>query len=33
MKSKGMDVDFAGDPDPPKWIVDSYNKIQGFTSR
>ena len=30
MKSKGMDVDFAGDPDPPKWIVDSYNKIQGF---
>jgi peptidoglycan/xylan/chitin deacetylase (PgdA/CDA1 family) len=29
MKSKGMDVDFAGDPDPPKWVMDSYNQIQG----
>jgi carbon monoxide dehydrogenase subunit G/peptidoglycan/xylan/chitin deacetylase (PgdA/CDA1 family) len=33
MKSKGMDVDFAGDPEPPKWIMDSYNKIQGFTNQ
>jgi len=32
MKSKGMNVDFTGDPDPPKWIMDSYNKIQGFTN-
>jgi hypothetical protein len=33
MKSKGMDVSFNGDPDPPKWILDSYYKIQGLTSR
>jgi len=33
MKSKGMDVSFKGDPDPPKWILDSYYKIQGLTSR
>lgn len=25
-KSKGMDLDFRGDPDPPKWIMDLYNK-------
>ena len=25
-KSKGMDVDFSGDPDPPKWVMDLYNK-------
>lgn len=25
-KSKGMDVDFRGDPDPPKWVMDLYNK-------
>ena len=25
MKSKGMDVDFKGDPDPPKWVMDLYN--------
>ena len=24
-KSKGLDLDFAGDPDPPKWVVDLYN--------
>jgi peptidoglycan/xylan/chitin deacetylase (PgdA/CDA1 family) len=24
-KSKGMDVDFGGDPDPPKWVMDLYN--------
>ena len=24
-KSKGMDLDFAGDPDPPKWVMDLYN--------
>jgi peptidoglycan/xylan/chitin deacetylase (PgdA/CDA1 family) len=33
MKSKGMDLSFNGDPDPPKWILDSYYKIQGLTSR
>lgn len=26
MKSKGMDVDFSGDPDPPKWVMDLYNE-------
>jgi peptidoglycan/xylan/chitin deacetylase (PgdA/CDA1 family) len=26
MKSKGMDVDFEGDPDPPKWVMELYNK-------
>ena len=25
-KSKGMDVDFGGDPEPPKWVMDLYNK-------
>jgi len=25
-KSKGMDLDFAGDPDPPKWVMDLYNQ-------
>ena len=25
MKSKGMDVDFGADPDPPKWVMDLYN--------
>jgi peptidoglycan/xylan/chitin deacetylase (PgdA/CDA1 family) len=24
-KSKGMDLDFKGDPDPPKWVMDLYN--------
>ncbi len=24
-KSKGLDLDFAGDPDPPKWVMDLYN--------
>jgi carbon monoxide dehydrogenase subunit G/peptidoglycan/xylan/chitin deacetylase (PgdA/CDA1 family) len=26
MKSKGMDVDFAGDPEPAKWVMDLYNE-------
>src|SRR5215213_3062229 len=26
MKSKGMGVDFAGDADPAKWVVDLYNR-------
>ena len=26
MKSKGMNVDFSGDPDPPKWVMDLYNQ-------
>ena len=25
MKSKGMKISFAGDPDPPKWVMDLYN--------
>jgi peptidoglycan-N-acetylglucosamine deacetylase len=25
-KSKGMDLDFAGDPDPPKCVMDLYNQ-------
>ena len=25
MKSKGMDVDFGADADPPKWVMDLYN--------
>lgn len=25
MKSKGMDLDFKGDPDPAKWVMDLYN--------
>ena len=28
MKSKGMDVDFAGDPDPAKWVMDLYNQTR-----
>lgn len=24
-RSKGMDLDFSGDPDPPKWVMDLYN--------
>ena len=32
MKSKGMDVDFTGDPDLPLWITESYEKILGFTN-
>lgn len=26
MKSKGMNVDFDGDPEVPKWVMDLYNK-------
>lgn len=26
MKSKGMDLDFSGDPDPPKWVMDLYDQ-------
>ena len=25
-KSKGMDLDFGADPDPPKWVMDLYNQ-------
>jgi peptidoglycan-N-acetylglucosamine deacetylase len=25
MKSKGMNVSFAADPDPPKWVMDLYD--------
>lgn len=24
-KSKGLDLDFSGEPDPPKWVMDLYN--------
>jgi peptidoglycan/xylan/chitin deacetylase (PgdA/CDA1 family) len=24
-KSKGMNLDFSGDPDPPKWVMDMYD--------
>src|SRR6185436_15957735 len=24
-KSKGMNLDFSGDPNPPKWVMDLYN--------
>ena len=24
-KSKGLNLDFSGDPDPPKWVMDLYN--------
>ena len=24
-KSKGLDLDFSGDPEPPKWVMDLYN--------
>jgi len=26
MKTKGMDVSFQGDPDPPQWVVDLYRQ-------
>jgi peptidoglycan/xylan/chitin deacetylase (PgdA/CDA1 family) len=26
MKSKGMNVRFAGDPEPPRWVMDFYNR-------
>src|SRR5437867_8630362 len=26
MKSKGMNVSFAADPEPPKWVMDLYNR-------
>lgn len=26
MKSKGMNLDFSADPDPPKWVMDLYNQ-------
>lgn len=26
MKSKGMNLSFKGDPDPPKWLMDLYKK-------
>jgi len=26
MKSKGMNVDFAADPEPPQWVTELYNK-------
>ena len=25
-KSEGKNLDFSGDPDPPKWVTDLYNK-------
>jgi peptidoglycan/xylan/chitin deacetylase (PgdA/CDA1 family) len=25
-KSKGMNIDFSVDPDPPKWVMDLYNQ-------
>ena len=25
-KSKGLNLDFSADPDPPKWVMDLYNK-------
>jgi hypothetical protein len=25
-KSKGLNVDFSADPDPPKWVMDLYDK-------
>ena len=25
-KSKGMNLDFSADPDPPKWVMDLYNQ-------
>jgi len=27
-KSKGMNLDFSGDADPPKWVMDLYNSRQ-----
>src|ERR1044072_6667425 len=29
-KSKGMNLDFSGDADPPKWVMDMYNNAMGF---
>ena len=29
-KSKGMNLDFSGDPDPPKWVMDLYNSHQAL---
>ena len=26
MKSKGMNLSFAADPDPPRWVMDLYNQ-------
>jgi peptidoglycan-N-acetylglucosamine deacetylase len=26
MKSKGMNISFKGDPDPPKWVMDLYKQ-------
>jgi len=26
MKSKGMKISFAADPDPPQWVMESYKK-------
>ena len=26
MKSKGMNINFKGDPDPPKWVMDLYRQ-------
>lgn len=26
MKSKGMNISFAADPEPPQWVVDLYNR-------
>jgi len=25
-KSKGLNIDFSADPDPPKWVMDLYNQ-------
>src|ERR1051325_6347075 len=30
-KSKGMNLDFSADPDPPKWVMDLHNKKRGRT--
>lgn len=32
-KSKRLDVDFSGDPDPPKWVMDLYNTRQASAAR
>jgi hypothetical protein len=26
MKSKGMNLSFAADPEPPPWVIDLYNQ-------
>lgn len=28
MKSKGMNLDFSADPNPPKWVMDLYNQSE-----